>query len=343
MRAQCFASDVTYNYDVLKNWDEDKVREFFENGGGGEGAAPSTKVLDIADAKDGVQTDPYAASMPDECLWRINADKTVAVVTLNRPAAKNAMDDKLTQGMMLAVARAKCTPSLRVLFITGNGGMFCAGGDPKGFQAAKAAADAAKASGETGDNANDASADAFANFLYDLNSLDCYVVALANGSAMGGGVGLLCCCDCVLARKTCYFALSEVKLGVIPATISPYVVAKIGPPNARRLFMTGETIPAEKALAMGLVQEVVTTPEELVKEAQKICDTLLLAAPGAVAAAKKLVMNVQYQPITKELQKYTANQLALVRATEESAGGMVAVQAGKKPPWASSPLTFPPA
>ena len=68
MRAQCFASDVTYNYDVLKNWDEDKVREFFENGGGGEGAAPSTKVLDIADAKDGVQTDPYAASMPDECL-----------------------------------------------------------------------------------------------------------------------------------------------------------------------------------------------------------------------------------------------------------------------------------
>ena len=164
--------------------------------------------------------------------------------------------------------------------------------------------------------------------------------------AVGGATflaGFLCCCDCVIARKTAFFALSEVKLGVIPATISPYVVAKIGPANARRLFMTGETVNCEKGKEIGLVQEVVDTPEALAKEAQKICDVMLLAAPGAVAAAKKLVTNVQYKPITPELQAYTAEQLAMVRMSEESTGGMIAVQAGKKAPWAqnAASMKFP--
>ena len=96
---------------------------------------------------------------------------------------------------------------------------------------------------------------------------DRYTVALVNGSAMGGGFGFLCCCDCVIAKKTAFFALSEVKLGVIPATISPYVLAKIGPGNARRLFMTGETVNGDKGMSIGLVQEVVATNEELLKKA----------------------------------------------------------------------------
>jgi len=277
--------------------------------------------------------------MPPEALWRMNPEKTIAVITLNRPDAKNALNDGLTAGLALGLARIKATPSVRICFITGNGAMFCAGGDPKSFQAAQKAGNEAIASGKA--NENEEGAFAFAKLLQDLNELPCYTVALANGSAMGGGFGLLCCCDCVIARKTAFFALSEVKLGVIPATISPYVVAKIGPANSRRLFMTGETINVEKALVIGLVQEVVATPEELVKQAQQICDTVLLAAPGAVAAAKKLVASVQYQPITEELQRYTADQLAKVRMSEESTGGMIAVQAGKKPPWATAPLKFP--
>jgi len=271
--------------------------------------------------------------------WRMNTDKTVAVITLNRPAAKNAMDDKIDYGLKLAIMRVKCSPSLRVVFLTGNGAMFCAGGDPKSFQAAAASANTGVA--PDGSNDNDKSALAFALMLEDLNNLPVYLVALANGSAMGGGFGLLCCCDCVIARKSCFFALSEVKLGVIPATISPYVVAKIGPSNARRLFMTGEAITVDKAVASGLVQEVVDTPEDLVKSAQKICDLMLLAAPGAAAAAKKLVRNVQYRPITEELMQYTASELASVRVTEECKNGMAAVQASKKPPWASNPITFP--
>ena len=97
---------------------------------------------------------------------------------------------------------------------------------------------------------------------------------------------------CALPGCRCFFALSEVKLGVIPATISPYVVAKIGPSNARRLFMTGETINVEKAKEIGLVQEVVDSPEAMAKAAQAICDVMLLAAPGAVAASKVLLRNV---------------------------------------------------
>lgn len=107
--------------------------------------------------------------------------------------------------------------------------------------------------------------------------------------------------------------------------------------------MTGETINVEKALAMGLVQEMLATPEEMAKKAQEICDVMLLAAPGAARASKNLVRNVQYKPITPELIAYTADQLAQIRMTEESKAGMVAVQAGKKPPWAANPMAFPPA
>jgi methylglutaconyl-CoA hydratase len=152
-----------------------------------------------------------------------------------------------------------------------------------------------------------------------------------------------CALAAAVVSRRCFFALSEVKLGVIPATISPYVVAKIGPSNARRLFMTGETINVEKAKEIGLVQEVVDTPEAMAKAAQAICDVMLLAAPGAVAASKSLIRNVQYRPITQEVIDYTADQLAKVRMSEESTGGMSAVQAGKKPPWAASPMKFPPA
>ena len=272
------------------------MRDFFESGGGGEGAAPSTVVPEGG-------SDPFKQEMPKEVTWKMNATKTVAVISLNRPDAKNAINAGMQQGLELSIARVKASPSIRVVFLTGNGAMFCAGGDPKMFQA-NAASITEKGEDHSG---------SFATMLANLNGLPVYVVALANGSAMGGGFGLLCCCDCVIARKTAFFALSEVKLGVIPATISPYVVAKIGPSNARRLFMTGETISGEKAIAAGLVQEVVDSPEALVVAAQKICDTMLLAAPGAVASAKDLVMAVQYRPITPELMKHTATELSRVR------------------------------
>ena len=275
---QCFANDVVYNFDVLKNWDEDKIRDYFESGGGGEGAAPSTVVAEG-------ETDPFKIDMPKELQWRMNQEKTVAVMTMNRPNERNAIDDNISTGLMLAIKRIKATPSLRVVFWTGNGAMFCAGGDPKGFQKAQELGKKAAGTGEA--DLNSEGAGQFATMLKDLDALPVYLVALAQGSAMGGGFGFLSVCDCVIARKAAFFALSEVKLGVIPATISPYVVGKIGASNSRRLFMTGETINAEKAKEIGLVQEVRPSARSLarwwVPRCQPLCRPPQRRAAGSDA------------------------------------------------------------
>ena len=337
IRADCFANDVTYNYDIVKHWDADKVFQFFENGGGGEG-----EELSSVKAADG--TDPFEIPMPKEVTWQMNMAKTVAIITLNRPEAKNAMDDGIYEGLWRSCRRVLATPSLRVVFLTGSGAMFCAGGDPKTFQDTAAIMEEkrkAKAEGRPPKMEEPKKGEAFSDLLATINNLPVYVVGLANGSAMGGGFGLLSLCDMVIARKIAFFALSEVKLGVIPATISPYVVAKIGCSTARRLFMTGETIHVQKAVEIGLVQEVVDTADEMMKAAQKICEVMQSSAPQAVAAAKALVRTVQYKPITEELVDYTQAELVRVSCSKECEDGMLAVQQGKKAPWTQTPMDMP--
>lgn len=275
---------------------------------------------------------------------RYEANEHVAVITLNRPQERNALDERLTLGLQIAVARIKASPALRVVFLTGNGPMFCAGGDPKGFQRMAAAA-AEESSGNGADNQsnkNDESAVAFAKLLRELDELPVYVVALANGTAMGGGVGLLCVCDYVVIKHAASVALSEVKLGVIPATISPYVVGRVGAARARRLFMTGETLRAEQARDLGLVDEVVVTDADMRAAADRILAAAQSAAPGAAAAAKALVREVAAAPRgSDEILRYTAAELARVRLTDECAAGMKAVLAREKPPWAKAPLVYP--
>ncbi len=159
---------------------------------------------------------------------------------------------------------------------------------------------------------------------------------------MGGGVGLLCVCDYVVIKHAASVALSEVKLGVIPATISPYVVGRVGAARARRLFMTGETLRAEQARDLGLVDEVVVTDADLRAAADRILAAAQSAAPGAAAAAKALVREVAAAPRrSDEILRYTAAELARVRLTDECAAGMKAVLAREKPPWAKAPLVYP--
>jgi len=330
---ECLASDIPYDLTKMQDKTEDTIREFFENGGADE--APPPPVIASADG------DCWGA-LPDEIKWKSNG--SVAVITMNRPEANNALDEALTIGLTQCVARVMQSPELRVVFLTGAGKMFCAGGDPKAFQNAAAQAKAAEAAGKLGDKGSDqnaAGALQFAKLLDDLSNLPCYVVALANGTAMGGGFGLLSCCDCVIAKKTAMFALSEVKLGVIPATISPYVVARIGVSNARRFFMTGEAITSDVAIAAGLVNIAVDDEKGLAKEAQRICKLMTLAAPAAIKASKKLVAGVANKVINEELMVYTAGQLAQIRMGKEAEAGMIAVQAGQKPPWAEKELVFP--
>jgi len=327
LRAECFANDIKYDLAAMQDWDEEKIREFFENGGAEE--APPAPEVEL--------TKDIWTYMPPEVKYKTNG--SVVMITLNRPDAKNAIDAGMTEGLMIAIERIKATPSIRIVFLTGAGPMFCAGGDPKGFQAAAKMAEDAKTSG--GEDMNKSSSMDFAHMLRDLANLDAYVVGLANGTAMGGGFGLLSCCDCVVAKKTAMFALSEVKLGVIPATISPYVVEKIGVANSRRLFMTGEAITSEQATKINLVQVLVDDEKGLETEAKRICKVMTLAAPEAVKASKRLVQSVKNKVIDETVMAYTAGQLAMVRAGEEAVSGMAAVQAGTKPVWASKELTLP--
>merc|ERR1719379_1367440 len=154
---------------------------------------------------------------------------------------------------------------------------------------------------------------------------------MVQGHAMGGGVGLASICDVVIAIKNAQFVLSEVRLGVIPATISPYVVAKIGTTNAKRLFCTAESVKGQAAKDIGMVNEVVKTVAEGHALIKKICESITLCAPDAVSAAKRLVLGVAGQPLTETIQFFTAAELAKVTVGEEARVGMIAIQK-KEPP-----------
>jgi methylglutaconyl-CoA hydratase len=167
--------------------------------------------------------------------------------------------------------------------------------------------------------------------LYDIPAL---TVALVEGGAFGGGVGLAAACDMAIAVKGARFAFSEVKLGLVAATISPYVVAAIGPRRARRLFSTGEVFSAEQALAFGLVDEVVESADELAAAKQRIAAGILACAPGAVGASKELISHIIGRHLDQALIEHTAKLIAARRVSDEGQAGVRAFLDGQKAPWA---------
>lgn len=144
-------------------------------------------------------------------------------------------------------------------------------------------------------------AELLGEMLHTLDTLPLATVALVQGPAFGGGVGLISCCDIAVAVSTASFTLSEVKLGLIPATISPYVIKRIGPQYARRFFLTAEQIESEMALRIGLVHEVVSDAQQLVEMEHKLMTALLAAAPSGVGAAKDLIHSIAGQPVTRSI------------------------------------------
>jgi 1,4-dihydroxy-2-naphthoyl-CoA synthase len=168
----------------------------------------------------------------------------IAYLTLNAPERKNSLNFDVQDAFQDACMELQTRKDIRVVVLKAEGSMFCSGGDPKWFQ------DCAKLP----DEENNKGSMQFAKFLYMFQTLPQLTIAMVQGHAMGGGVGLASICDVVIAIKNAQFVLSEVRLGVIPATISPYVVAKIGVANAKRLFCTAENLKAEEARQMGLVQ-----------------------------------------------------------------------------------------
>ncbi len=238
-------------------------------------------------------------------------DRGVTTVTLSRPDNYNALDrtfiDEITERV------TSLDDSTRILVIAAKGKHFCAGADINWM----------KASIDLSDQENRDDAMAFSNMLDAVNSFSRPTVARIQGAALGGGTGLACCCDIVIATDAAQFAFSEVKLGIIPATISPYSIAAIGARAARRYFLTGERIPALEAHRIGLVHDLCPTID-LDDRVEQHVNALLGSSKMAQLEAKQLIADVTGRSIDLTLRQGLADRLASIRASVDAQEGLSA-------------------
>jgi methylglutaconyl-CoA hydratase len=255
-------------------------------------------------------------------LTRVEAG--VARITLNRPDKRNALDRASVAAIHDELRRCAETDAVRVVEITGAGTAFCAGADLAEMQG----------QAHAGAAANLADAERLADMLSTLNSLPKPTLARVNGDGYGGALGLLAACDVVVVADTAKFAFTEVRLGIIPAVISPFVVGKIGESAARRYFLTGETLSGATLLALGLAHEVV--PAELLDATcGRLTQSLLKGAPLAQSHAKTLIRDMAHAaPSGRAAQsKDAASRLAAIRVAPEAQEGFSAFFEKRKPSW----------
>jgi len=262
---------------------------------------------------------------PTSDLVRIEATaEGAATVFLNRPARRNAFDADLISALEEAFRTLAGAEGVRVVFLRGEGGTFSAGADLDWMRQA-----ADRTEGENRDDAMD-----LARMLKALWDLPQLTVALVEGAAFGGGAGLVAACDMAIATAETRFSFSEVRLGLIPATIAPYVVQAIGPRRARGLFATGRPFDADQACQFGLVSETVADTAALEAARDRLAGDILACAPNAVADAKRLVDDVFAQDIDHGLMEDTARRIAAARVGEEGQEGVRAFLERRAPSWA---------
>jgi methylglutaconyl-CoA hydratase len=273
--------------------------------------------------KNAASPTPKRGGFPSFRTIDVAARNDVALITLNRPKTHNAFDEiaiaELTEALMLIDAMAE----VRAVVLLGEGESFCAGADLNWM----------RRMADFDDAGNLADARALARLLAVLAGLSKPTIARVHGAAFGGGVGLVACCDIAIAAQAATFALSEVKLGIIPATISPYVIDAIGARHARRYFLTGERFDCAEAFRIGLVHDIVPSLEALDARINEILGALLLAGPNAQAAAKALVAAVARRTIDDALIDDTAQRIAVIRRTDEAREGIAAFLARRPPAW----------
>lgn len=248
-------------------------------------------------------------------------DGPILHLRLNRPEVHNALNAELIAELTAVFTSIPARDDVRVVVLGGNGRSFCAGAD---LSYMRSIADADFA-------ANVADAEALFDLMLAIDSCPKPVIGRVHGAAIGGGVGLVSCCDIVIAAERASFSFSEVRLGVVPAVISPFVLRKIGVSHARRLFLTGERFDAARAQAMGLVHEVVSA-EAVDDHIGRFIEQLLAGAPGAQAAAKGLIHAVDGRA-PEEMRPFTSRLIAERRAGAEGQEGMSAFLQKRKPEW----------
>ncbi|VTZ50747.1 Methylglutaconyl-CoA hydratase [Methylocella tundrae] len=246
----------------------------------------------------------------------------VATLTLNKPERHNAFDDGLIAAMTASLKRLDGQSAVRVVVLEGAGESFCAGADIAWM----------KRAAQDNFEANVADAGVLAELMQRLDLLSKPTVAVIGGPAYGGGVGLVACCDVAVASERARFCLSEARLGLIPAVVGPFVIRAIGARQARRYFLTAESISAPRAKEIGLVHEVVA--EAALETARDmIIEALLAGAPGAQTEAKALASWCEGRPIDAKLARETARRIATRRASPEGKEGLSAFLGKRLPAW----------
>ncbi|MEO8019691.1 MAG: enoyl-CoA hydratase/isomerase family protein [Pseudomonadota bacterium] len=242
---------------------------------------------------------------------------------LNRPAVRNAFNDSLIADIAAAFAEVETSAETRAVVIGGRGPVFCAGADLNWMRS--------MASFSHADNHADALK--VARMFAAVHSSSKPVIARVHGDAFGGGVGLAAACDIVVAAEAVHFALSEVKLGIVAATISPHLVRAMGARQAGRYMLTAEKFSAAQARVLGLVHEV-TPPDALDREIERLARHLLAASPAALAATKRLLADVVEAPMDDVLLAATAKCIADARVSPEGREGIAAFLDKRTPSWA---------
>ena len=245
-----------------------------------------------------------------------------ATIWMNRPEVFNAFNEALIADLSAACIALDSDPVVRVVILAGRGRHFSAGADLNWMQRASV--------GSQDDNLKDARL--FAQMLHLLSNLSKPTIARVQGLALGGGTGLAVACDMAVATTDAVFATSEVRFGIIPSVISPYVLRAIGPRHALRYFQSAERISAERALVMGLVNEMVPA-EQLDERIAVLVKELLLGAPQAQKAAKELIEAMRNRSIDAPVLEETAQRIARQRTTSEAKGGIGAFLDKRPAPW----------
>jgi methylglutaconyl-CoA hydratase len=249
-------------------------------------------------------------------------DNGIATITLNRPEVHNAFDEKMIEELAKCVAQAGGDKNIRAVILRGSGDSFCAGGDLNWMKRV--------ANYSHDENVKDALQ--LGKLLRQLNELPKATIALVHGNAFGGGVGLAACCDIAIAEEGAMFCLSEVRIGLIPSVIAPYVIAAMGERQARRLFLTAERFDAGVAHRIGFVHKVVSEGG-LDEGAERILKALHEGAPGAQARGKRLILDIVNHPIDDAMVALTSERIAEARASAEGKEGLSAFLNKTEPSW----------
>ena len=248
----------------------------------------------------------------------------VLYVVMNRPEVQNAFNSEQIVLLTEALENAESNPEVKVVVLCGEGKNFCAGGDINYMQSM----------GKNSFQENKEDALQLAHLMHTLNEFPKPTIARVNGAAYGGGVGLVCCCDMAFGTEETKICLSEVKIGMVPATIGPYVINAIGLRNAHRLMLTAEVMQGQEAVNCNFLNDIFPTTK-FNEKVDAVALQITTNSPNALEITKSLLLNLAHQPIDESVIDYTADVIANVRESDEGKEGLTSFLEKRKPSWST--------